>query len=224
MKTLSNYTDATWDFATIWGINASENNGYPFFRFQGFNHVAPATVTPPSSSRGSGGGTSVVRRVANLEQQGSVGQAQTLRDQFPHLFTPPTSPAAHLQSLQAALNQLLEQYRALTGRDFTSLGTGGASTSPALPPVNTAGLEVRDLYRGLSGEDVRSLQVLLINHNAGPKAVELRRVTATGLFVGYTEDALIEYQTKYGITPASGYFGPATRAQMKVAELPGLWW
>ena len=92
------------------------------------------------------------------------------------------------------------------------------------PVVDVSGLTVRDLYRGLSGEDVKALQVLLINHNAGPKAVALGNITATGLFVNYTEEALIEYQLKYGITPATGYWGPATRAQMKAAGLPGLWW
>jgi len=29
-----------WDFATVWGINAAENNGYPFLRWQGYTHIS----------------------------------------------------------------------------------------------------------------------------------------------------------------------------------------
>jgi murein L,D-transpeptidase YcbB/YkuD len=178
--------------------------------------------TCASETRRSGGSTSIPTRVINLERFGNTEEANSLRDQFPQLFTTPT---AQLQSLQIALSQLLEQYRALTGRDFSaSRGNGGATTTPVVPVVDVTGLQVRDLYRGLSGEDVRALQVLLINHNAGPKALELQRVTATGFFANYTEEALIEYQVKYGIAPATGYFGPATRTQMKTAGLEGLWW
>ena len=102
---------------------------------------------------------------------------------------------------------------------LTQLKSGITTT-----PTTGSTLGVRDLYRGLSGEDVRALQTLLINHNAGPKALELKRVTATGDFINYTEEALIEYQLKYDISPATGYFGPASRTQMKAVGLAGLWW
>lgn len=36
MKTQSTFTDASWDFDDIWGINETDNNGYPFFRYQNF--------------------------------------------------------------------------------------------------------------------------------------------------------------------------------------------
>ena len=49
MKTLSTFTDAGWDFMDetangsddYWGINASENSGYPFLEWQGYSHVPP---------------------------------------------------------------------------------------------------------------------------------------------------------------------------------------
>lgn len=84
--------------------------------------------------------------------------------------------------------------------------------------------DVRDLYVTLTGEDVRQLQKILIEKNVGPKARELKRVTATGLFSSYTYNALIEYQAKYSINPPSGYFGIKTRIQMKAAGIPGIWW
>jgi peptidoglycan hydrolase-like protein with peptidoglycan-binding domain len=71
---------------------------------------------------------------------------------------------------------------------------------------------------------VRALQIILITQNAGPKAQALAEITATGEFRNYTEEALIEYQQRFGISPATGYFGPRTRAQMKAANVPGLWW
>jgi hypothetical protein len=32
MKTLSTFTGAGWDFTTIWGMDAGENDGYPYFK------------------------------------------------------------------------------------------------------------------------------------------------------------------------------------------------
>lgn len=86
------------------------------------------------------------------------------------------------------------------------------------------GVEVRDLYLEMEGEDVRLLQELLIRENTGPAAAELKRVTATGYFSHYTKNALGEYQETNGILPYVGYFGVITRTQMKSAGLNGLWW
>lgn len=38
MKQQTTYKD--WDFDNIWGINPNENDGYPFLRWQGFNHTS----------------------------------------------------------------------------------------------------------------------------------------------------------------------------------------
>jgi len=32
------FTDGGWDFDTVWGINPQENDGYPFLRWQGYEH------------------------------------------------------------------------------------------------------------------------------------------------------------------------------------------
>jgi hypothetical protein len=37
LKNLSTYVN--WDFSTVWGINPAENGGYPFLRWQGYEHV-----------------------------------------------------------------------------------------------------------------------------------------------------------------------------------------
>ncbi len=38
MKTLATYTAAGWDFDSVWNINSSINNGYPFFGFAGLGY------------------------------------------------------------------------------------------------------------------------------------------------------------------------------------------
>jgi hypothetical protein len=203
MKMSSTYTGAGWNFTAIWGINPSENGGYPFFRWQNFT-----SVDEDEPRRSGGGGT---RRTTNpTDSKADTEISQNI-------------------TVPASLREFINQNRAV----FEAARKAGIELPAVVitildqavqPVVDVTGLIVRDLYRGLSGEDVQALQVLLINHNAGPKARELARVTATGDFINYTEQALIEYQLKYGIVPASGYFGAITRAQMKAAGLPGLWW
>ncbi|NLV34200.1 MAG: hypothetical protein GXY21_06665 [Clostridiaceae bacterium] len=39
MKTASTFS--SWDFSTIWGINGTDNDGYPYLRWQGFSLVLP---------------------------------------------------------------------------------------------------------------------------------------------------------------------------------------
>jgi hypothetical protein len=91
--------------------------------------------------------------------------------------------------------------------------------------ASTTTLEVRDLSTKVSGEDVRLLQRVLNTHGY--------RIATTGsgslnnestVFGARTKIALVKYQQNRGITPATGYFGPLTRAAMKAANLQGLWW
>jgi hypothetical protein len=77
---------------------------------------------------------------------------------------------------------------------------------------------IRDLEFGNEGSDVVKLQNLLIQQGYSIPA------GATGGFYTQTQTALIQYQSDNNITPASGYFGPITRANMKEQGLPGLWW
>ncbi len=70
----------------------------------------------------------------------------------------------------------------------------------------------RDLTVGAQGGDVSKLQQFLISQNSGIAAQALSQVGASGYFGSLTKQALIEFQTKKGIEPASGYFGPKTKA------------
>ena len=72
-------------------------------------------------------------------------------------------------------------------------------------------LFVRNLSFGMQGNDVKQLQQFLISQNAGAAAEKLATHGTTKNFGALTLNALIEFQKKAGIKPASGYFGPITR-------------
>ncbi|KJS13869.1 MAG: hypothetical protein VR67_02010 [Peptococcaceae bacterium BRH_c8a] len=57
MKQLSTYTG--WDFAGIWGINPDENDGYPFLRWQGYEHVSIPVLDENFDSYAVGGFPSI---------------------------------------------------------------------------------------------------------------------------------------------------------------------
>ena len=44
MHDINNYIDADWDFINTWGWNASENNSYPFLKWQGYSNDLPLIV------------------------------------------------------------------------------------------------------------------------------------------------------------------------------------
>lgn len=58
MKTQSTYTAANWDFmvetangtSDIWGINTTDNNGYPFLRWQGYKLETEVTAWPSAGN------------------------------------------------------------------------------------------------------------------------------------------------------------------------------
>ena len=192
---LSTFATAGGDF--LWRAFLVSNGSQPVV----LEEVTVSYVPPPEPARRSSGSsaTSIPKRVVALERENRPEAAEQLREQYPDIVN--TEP------LQARIKQLQAQLEALR--------TLVKSSSPTTLPV-------RDLYYGLEGEDVKTLQTLLINHNAGPKAATLAQITATGGFYSYTKAALIEYQTLNNISPAAGYFGPLTRVQMKRGGLG--WW
>jgi peptidoglycan hydrolase-like protein with peptidoglycan-binding domain len=84
---------------------------------------------------------------------------------------------------------------------------GSESSSSSISYVFT-----RNLYFGITGNDVKELQTFLISQNAGPAARKLAAHRTTTYFGSLTQNALIEFQKSAGIHPAIGYFGPITRA------------
>jgi peptidoglycan hydrolase-like protein with peptidoglycan-binding domain len=70
----------------------------------------------------------------------------------------------------------------------------------------------RDLTMGSTGADVTALQTWLISKGFTIAA------GATGYFGGQTQAALAQYQASVKISPAAGYFGPITRAQVNATK------
>jgi peptidoglycan LD-endopeptidase LytH len=81
------------------------------------------------------------------------------------------------------------------------------SPTPSTAPAPTATM-TRNLAVGMSGDDVKRLQLFLITQKKGSAATAL---ASTGYFGPLTKRALAEYQASVGIAPATGYFGPVTR-------------
>lgn len=110
-----------------------------------------------------------------------------------------------------------------SGRRSRNVNTSaGVANDVTQKPVvtNTSGniATVRDLEYGMSGDDVKQLQTVLISLGysipAGP----------TYFFGGQTQAALSLYQSQNGVNPSVGYFGSITRAKMKITNVEGLWW
>ena len=211
MKTRSTYNVLGWDFSSIWGMNGTNNNSYPFLRFQGFTHdnsyTAPATSTPVVSSGGGGGGGGGKKKVIAPITTPVVSTSS------PAAVVPGGGSNA-VRDLVLKNRTLFEQAKQM-GIVLPAFILDILSGSATLAAPN---LLVRDLTIGMSGDDVKALQTILIAQGHAIPA------GATGLFGPQTQAALAAYQKKVGLTPAQGYFGPKTRAQMKGAGLSGLWW
>lgn len=105
--------------------------------------------------------------------------------------------------------------------NFKSTFVSAAAQGVILPPlinnllgsgVNTSLDAGAALEAGSSGAVVVALQKYLIQANAGSAALKLKAAGATGTFGPVTKAALIEFQLVKGISPASGLYGPLTRA------------
>jgi murein L,D-transpeptidase YcbB/YkuD len=90
--------------------------------------------------------------------------------------------------------------------------SSAASTTAIIPIEKSAYQFTRNLMIGSVGADVTALQKFLVAQGAGPAAQALSTHGTTKVFGQLTKAALIEYQKKSGIVPASGYFGSLTRA------------
>jgi peptidoglycan hydrolase-like protein with peptidoglycan-binding domain len=105
-----------------------------------------------------------------------------------------------ISQLQALLASLEAELQALE-----------AQASGSAPAV-TSFTFTRDLQLWDRGTDVMALQEFLIQENTGHAAQALGRHGVTRTFGLLTYNALVEFQTSVGITPAKGYFGAKTRA------------
>lgn len=124
---------------------------------------------------------------------------------------PSSTLGTSTQSLQSEIASLMSVLQAL----IAEANKDGISLQPGMTVVGSGTTFTRDLSLGMSGVDVHDLQKFLIKQNAGPAARQLEKHGTTQYFGILTKNALAEFQKKNGIRPASGYFGPITRAWIK---------
>lgn len=103
----------------------------------------------------------------------------------------------------------------VSGNKFSTV-TGKNCGSQAGVASSNFGQQVRNFARNLGKgsrhDDVKSLQDFLVSQNKGPAAQALANITTTTYFGEMTRAAVAEFQASVGISPASGSFGPKTRA------------
>jgi hypothetical protein len=102
-----------------------------------------------------------------------------------------------------AANDLIKQ--------FPTLFNSGITNSNSNPSLSTT--FIRNLKIGMTGEDVRQLQIFLNTHGFVLVTTGLGSPgNETTTFGNLTRATLIKFQKANNITPAVGYFGPITRA------------
>lgn len=170
-------------------------SGESSLAFSGGSSPVTVTITPKSdtcpittTSSGSGGGGNGAP-VGVISGGGGGGGVST-----PPASVTNADQASVIAALQAQVQALIAQLAALTG------GSVGTSFS-------------RDLQVGATGNDIKALQVYLNSHgyavaSSGPGSPG----NETTKFGSATKAALAKFQSAVGISPASGYFGPKTRA------------
>jgi hypothetical protein len=139
---------------------------------------------------------------------GTISSPPVASSSVSSLPTPATSTtssaltSSSIASLTAELVSLQAQLAALQKQ----------AGQPAAAPASTPFAFARNLELWASGSDVTNLQLFLTAEAKGPAAARLKANGATRTFGLLTYNALVEFQKSVGIVPASGYFGPKTRA------------
>ena len=130
-------------------------------------------------------------------------------------FGPATSAALSRFQITNRITPALGYFGPLTMAKANELSTGTKICTTATPTPTVSASFVRDLTIGSTGSDVRSLQVFLNTHGY---QVALSGNGSPGhestYFGPATQSALSRFQSANGIIPASGYFGPKTRAKI----------
>ena len=184
------------DAGTLWTqiTTCTITGGVCSFTTQNLSSFAVVVPTAPAPTSSGSGSVVSVGGGYGLPYIPGVGIIQSST-------TSGASSPSSTSSLQALIASLTAQLHALE-----SQANGGASTTPP-----TTFRFSRNLSLGMTGSDVKQLQQYLIAANAGPAARKLAAHGATQNFGSLTKAALIEFQKKVEIVPASGYFGLITR-------------
>lgn len=181
-------------FTTLAGPTILVGGGYGVPYIPGVGPIASSTV---SSTPASPGTTAVSAAIAS-----STADLE-----------------AELKALIATLCTLVAQARTKgipLSPGVSNLCPASPSSPPSLSPSSY--VFIRNLQLWDQGQDVNELQRYLVAQDSGPAAEALARHGTTNTFGLLTYRALVEFQEKADITPASGYFGPITRGYVRSHE------
>ncbi len=134
------------------------------------------------------------------------------------------APIAHAASLSDAQVQSILSLLSSFGADSATIAnvqaaltgqasTGGSSSSGG--SMSSCSF-TRDLTTGVSGDDVTCLQKALMAAGYGIPAIS-SGAASYGYFGSQTVSAVIAWQKAAGVSPASGYFGPISRAHWNLS-------
>lgn len=180
-----------------------------------------ATLCSTNTSGGSGGSTSSTPTssggsAAPTTSTASAASAASTAPSTPAVSAAPAAPATTASGLSSSQIQAILDVLASFDADAAVIAkvkaslegtTTGSATSAAVSAFKS------NLTTGSLGGEVKMLQQFLNAHGypvakSGPGSPG----NETTRFGAATKAALIKYQKAKGITPATGYFGPKTRA------------
>jgi peptidoglycan hydrolase-like protein with peptidoglycan-binding domain len=123
-------------------------------------------------------------------------------------LVPSLIPLAHADtaSIQAQLQAMMQELSQLQSQ---ANGTTAAPSASASPSATSGYTFTTSMTVGSQGAEVSALQQILIN-NGYLTAI----ATPSGYFGQATKAALVQYQNANGISPATGYFGSLTMANV----------
>jgi peptidoglycan hydrolase-like protein with peptidoglycan-binding domain len=204
-------TDATLRTShSITLVNLSPDISYHFIVTSSENGTSTTssdnTFTTAAATSGGGGGG-----------EGSVGVAAGYGSPAATLATPlSTAVSASSTSVESASTASLIAEIASLEAELVTLQAEANGSTPS--SASFSYVFTRNLSYGMTGNDVKELQLFLISEDKEPAARKLAAHGTTKNFAILTLAALIEFQKNAGIHPASGYFGPVTRAYVKNLE------
>ncbi len=163
--------------------------------------IDPApTSTPPSPSpvvSVGGGGGSFVSAITSAPSSPATS----------------TSTVSSTPAISSATGMSIPQMETLLASLEAQLQTLEGRASPTTSFVFT-----KNLSLGMQGIGVTELQRYLISKDAGPAAEKLKANGTSQYFGSLTKAALVEFQKSVNISPASGFFGPITRAYIEAHQ------
>ena len=185
-------TNITWSGSASTGIPP-----YAFLWGNGNTSVSQTVVAAPGTHAMTLQVTDASSTVATTSCSATVATAATSTG---------SGINAQIQALLNQINVLKAQILALIQQ--RGGGTDGTATStPGFPPG--CGIFNRDLKHGDRGDDVKELQRTLSDD---PSIFSSDSIT--GFFGPKTQEALMKFQRKFGIT-TTGFFGPMSRGFLK---------